>query len=145
MKKKMKHWWRRSTEEDDALMMQWWRSGLTDRKLCSNKFTWCFHKPNYYMFYRHANIQRTYIPVSYTMSILMYRFLFHCTDFSSSSIIYKPRRASLPVCLSVFNQFVWCFVARVRFQLYTEKNSTQNIAKNAPTYWLKILCKIIQI
>jgi hypothetical protein len=22
--------------------------------------TWCFHKQNYYMFYRHANIQRTY-------------------------------------------------------------------------------------
>ena len=21
---------------------------LTDRKLCSNKFTWCFHKQNYY-------------------------------------------------------------------------------------------------
>ena len=33
---------------------------LTDRKHCSNKFTWCFHKQNYYMFYRHANIQRTY-------------------------------------------------------------------------------------
>ena len=24
-------------------------------------FTWCFHKQNYYIFYRHANIQRTYI------------------------------------------------------------------------------------
>jgi hypothetical protein len=23
-------------------------SWLTDRKLCSNKFTWCFHKQNYY-------------------------------------------------------------------------------------------------
>jgi hypothetical protein len=22
---------------------------ITDRKLCSNKFTWCFHKQNYYM------------------------------------------------------------------------------------------------
>jgi hypothetical protein len=30
------------------------------KALCSNKFTWCFHKQNYYMFYRHANIQRTY-------------------------------------------------------------------------------------
>ena len=37
------------------------KTGLTDRKLCSNKFTWCFHKQlNYYIFYRHANIQRTY-------------------------------------------------------------------------------------
>jgi hypothetical protein len=26
----------------------------------SNKFTWCFHKQNYYIFNRHANIQRTY-------------------------------------------------------------------------------------
>ena len=25
------------------------RSGLTDRKLCSNKFTWCFHKRKYYI------------------------------------------------------------------------------------------------
>jgi hypothetical protein len=23
------------------------------------KFTWCFHKQNYYMFYHHANVQRT--------------------------------------------------------------------------------------
>ena len=23
-----------------------------DRKLCSNKFTWCFHKQDYYLFYR---------------------------------------------------------------------------------------------
>jgi hypothetical protein len=23
-------------------------------------FTWFFHKQNYYMFYRHANVQRTY-------------------------------------------------------------------------------------
>jgi hypothetical protein len=28
---------------------------------CSNKFSWCFHKQNYYMFYRHANLQRTYL------------------------------------------------------------------------------------
>jgi hypothetical protein len=28
--------------------------------ICSNKFTWCFHKQNYYMFYPHANLQRTY-------------------------------------------------------------------------------------
>ena len=25
------------------------RSGLTYRKLCSNKFTWCFHKRKYYI------------------------------------------------------------------------------------------------
>ena len=25
-----------------------------------NKFTWCFHKENNYIFNRHANIQRTY-------------------------------------------------------------------------------------
>jgi hypothetical protein len=33
----------------------------TPRKfiICSNKLTWCFHKQNYYIFYRHANIQRT--------------------------------------------------------------------------------------
>jgi hypothetical protein len=31
----------------------------TPRKFI-NKFTWCFHKQNYYMFYRHAKIQRTY-------------------------------------------------------------------------------------
>jgi hypothetical protein len=41
----------------------WWRSGFTDRKLCSNKFTWCFHKQNYYIFYRHANIQRTLLNI----------------------------------------------------------------------------------
>jgi hypothetical protein len=26
----------------------------------SNEFTWCLHKQKYYMFYRHANLQRTY-------------------------------------------------------------------------------------
>ena len=31
-----------------------------------NKFTLCFHKQNYYMFYRHANVQRTYISFSLT-------------------------------------------------------------------------------
>jgi hypothetical protein len=31
-----------------------------------NKFTLCFHKQNYYMFYRHANVQRTYISLSLT-------------------------------------------------------------------------------
>jgi hypothetical protein len=33
---------------------------MNNNILFSNKFTWCFHKQNYYMFYRHANIQRTY-------------------------------------------------------------------------------------
>jgi hypothetical protein len=31
------------------------RSGLTDRKLCSNKFTWCFHKQNYYIKVYHSS------------------------------------------------------------------------------------------
>jgi hypothetical protein len=35
-------------------------SSSSDRKLCSNKFTWCFHKQNYYIFYRHADVERTY-------------------------------------------------------------------------------------
>ena len=25
-----------------SVLIIWWRSGLTDRKLCSNKFPWCF-------------------------------------------------------------------------------------------------------
>ena len=36
---------------------------LFNHIICSNKFTWCFHKQNYYMFYRHANIQRTYCSI----------------------------------------------------------------------------------
>ena len=27
-----------------AKLYQWWRFELTDRKLCNNKFTWCFRK-----------------------------------------------------------------------------------------------------
>jgi hypothetical protein len=27
----------------------------------SNTFTWCFHEQSYYMFYRHANLQRILI------------------------------------------------------------------------------------
>jgi hypothetical protein len=34
--------------------------GLGHNEIIFNKFTWCFHKQNYYIFYRHANIQRTY-------------------------------------------------------------------------------------
>ena len=26
------------------IIMHWWRSELTDRELCDNKLTWCFHK-----------------------------------------------------------------------------------------------------
>jgi hypothetical protein len=32
---------------------------LNKASFCSNKFTWYFHKQNYYMFYRHATVQRT--------------------------------------------------------------------------------------
>jgi hypothetical protein len=31
----------------------------TPRKFITAVITWCFHKQNYYMFYRHANVQRT--------------------------------------------------------------------------------------
>jgi hypothetical protein len=34
-------------------------------------FTWCFHKQNYYMFYRHANQQRTY----FILFVTMWRYL----------------------------------------------------------------------
>jgi hypothetical protein len=34
-------------------LWHWWRSGLTDRKLCSNKFRWCFYKQNYYLLNRY--------------------------------------------------------------------------------------------
>lgn len=36
---------RKSIIDEDWLMkIDWWRSTLTDRKHCSNKFTWCFQK-----------------------------------------------------------------------------------------------------
>ena len=33
---------------------------LTDRKLCNNKFTWCFHKAKQVYCIHHANVQETY-------------------------------------------------------------------------------------
>ena len=39
------------------------RSGLTDRKLCSNKFMWCFHKQNYYK----ESLDEQYILLLYCM------------------------------------------------------------------------------
>jgi hypothetical protein len=63
----------RKPGSSSVLIIYWWRSGLTDRKLCSNKFTWCFHKQNYYMFYHHANIQRTYYRISCTVVVFHIR------------------------------------------------------------------------
>ena len=64
----------------------------TPRKFitASNKFTWCFHKQNYYMFYRHANIQRTHNnTIIYTIKLLVME--------THNTIIY-------PVCL--YNVFL---------------------------------------
>ena len=33
---------------------------LYGRKLCNNKFTWCFHKPKQVYCIHHANLQGTY-------------------------------------------------------------------------------------
>ena len=48
-------------------------------RVCSNKFTWCFHKQNNYIFNRHANIQRTYSLVlllfSFEIPLQIYRQL----------------------------------------------------------------------
>jgi hypothetical protein len=44
-----------STEEDSGLR--------TESFAVLNLRLRCFHKQNYYMFYRHANIQRTYYQV----------------------------------------------------------------------------------
>jgi hypothetical protein len=42
----------------------------TPRKfICSNKFTWCFHKQNNYIFNRHANIQITYFRAFVTFAV----------------------------------------------------------------------------
>jgi hypothetical protein len=45
--------------------------------LLQSLFTWCFHKQNYYMFYRHANIQRTYYFTLFGKNIILEEILMH--------------------------------------------------------------------
>jgi hypothetical protein len=63
-----------------------WKWAFTDRKLCSNKFTWCFHKQNYYMFYRHANVQRTYFSIVYE-AMLTFKNAVNSTTFTLWNIV----------------------------------------------------------
>ena len=77
--------------------------------LCSNKFTWCFHKQNYYIFNRHANIQRTY-----------YLFIISMTKLDTSQCqhhILSPKPS--PARLSTK---IWCFCSYFHLVLLLKQN-----------------------
>jgi hypothetical protein len=125
-----------------------------NRKLCSNKFTWGFHKQNYYMFYRHANVQRTYIKFTsvFAWYVIYFLHLSASADNTTSALIILDitvkRRPIIIKCmkwnLNLINKTYWILQKRRHvvkcahfFMIITWYNIIRKNPFDVSTGWIK--------